>query len=251
MKLIKQIPLLSIILSILTLSCGRPDIEQTRSEWIDRPQDQWPQIAMINQIEYIDAHHPVAGCAFLLDTGRDTVAVTAKHVLIYFKSEAMQYVSFGNTLVNWRMYPKNSPEDVVVVDHLINEDSSERIEYMPSGVDWLAFSIKEASPDIQPLKLREAPLVKGEEVYIIGWRYTDVNCPQKVYQGNYVSSEPGAVIISTLELADNTTPGLSGAPVVDSNGHLIGLMSQKHGKLEKLASVDYVKEILEEWEKER
>jgi len=71
---------------------------------------------MINEIEYDDQHHPVAGCGFLLDTGTDTLAVTAKHVLTYFKSGAMSSVSFRGTLKEWKMYPKDNPADVVIVD---------------------------------------------------------------------------------------------------------------------------------------
>ncbi len=54
-------------------------------EWMNQPQSQWPQLSMVNEIEYKDKHHPIAGCGFLLDTGKDTLAVTAKHVLVYFK----------------------------------------------------------------------------------------------------------------------------------------------------------------------
>ena len=39
-------------------------------------------------------------------------------------------------------------------------------------------------------------------------------------------------------------PGLSGSPVIDSNGYLIGLMSRKAGKMEELASIDYPARIL-------
>jgi V8-like Glu-specific endopeptidase len=72
----------------------------------------------------------------------------------------------------------------------------------------------------------------------------DKDCSQRIYQGNYVRSVDGAVLISTEELADNTIPGLSGAPVVDSNGRLIGLMSKKNGKMEQLASIEYPREVL-------
>ena len=40
-------------------------------------------------------------------------------------------------------------------------------------------------------------------------------------------------------------PGLSGSPVIDSNGCLIGIMSKKYGKMEQLASIEYPKKIIE------
>ncbi len=214
--------------------------------WMDKPQSEWPQITMINQIQYTDKSHPVAGCSFLLDTGDEILAATAKHILIFFKSETMESVSFGETLKLWKMFPKNNPDDVVVVDKLINENPEEPLADIPSERDWLLFTIKERSPNIQPLKFRTGPMEEGEKVYIIGWRYSDKNCPQVVYEGNFVRSEKGSYLITTKELTDNTTPGLSGSPVIDSKGYLLGLMSQKAGEMERLSSLDYPKMLIEE-----
>jgi hypothetical protein len=233
----------AIVLLTLLAACGSGS-QKDRTAWIDQPQDQWPQIAMVNEIEYVDQYFPVAGCAFLLDTGSDTVAATAKHLLIYFKSDSMETVSFDDDLVRWIMHPKYSPGDSVVVGHLINEDPTERIIYMPSRNDWLLFEIEERSPRIEPLRFREKPFKKGEAVFIIGWRYTDLDRPQVIYEGALEGWENGELTISTLELADNTIPGLSGAPVIDSDGRLIGLMSQKDGELERLAGLDYAREVL-------
>jgi len=220
---------------------GSTDYEQ----WIKKPQREWPQITMINQIGYTDKNHPVAGCGFLLDTGDEILAATAKHILTYFKSETMESVSFKKTLKLWKMFPKNNPDDVVVVDKLINENPEEPLEHIPSERDWLLFTIKERSQNIQPLKFRSGPIEEGETVYIIGWRYTDKDCPQVVYEGNFVRSEKGSFLITAKELADNTMPGLSGSPVIDSNGYLLGLMSQKAGKMERLSSLDYPRILIE------
>jgi predicted O-methyltransferase YrrM len=215
--------------------------------WIDKPQKDWPQITMINQIEYVDKQFPIAACSFLLETGKGVFAVTAKHVLTFFKSASMTSVSFGDSLKNWVMFPKNNPADTVVIDALINENPDEPINQIcPSSVDWLLFSIKSRSDNIQPLKFRSQPLEPQEKVYIVGWRYSDKDCPQVIYEANYIETQDGAVIISTKTLQDNRMPGLSGAPVIDSHGDLIGIMSQKYGQMEKLGSIDYPKRIIAE-----
>ncbi len=210
-----------------------------RLDWSQRPPQDWPQITMINEIEYVDQHHPVAGCAFLLDTGTDTLAVTAKHILTYFKSQAMKSVSFEGTLKNWRMYPKDNPEDMVLVDTLVNTAANESIKRVPCAADWLLFSTRSRSANIQPLCPRMTPLIAGEEVYIVGWRYSDKDCPQVIYRGAYVRSEGDSHLISTEELKHNKIPGLSGSPVVDSEGLVIGLMSQSAGPLARLSSTTY------------
>ncbi|MFC1475303.1 serine protease [Candidatus Zixiibacteriota bacterium] len=221
---------------------NEPDIY---GQWMEKPQSEWPQITMINQIEYTDKNHPIAGCGFLLDIEGEILAATAKHILIFFKSDSMKTVSFNNTLKHWKMFPKNKPDDVVVVDKLINENQEEPLENIPPGKDWLLFTIKKRSQNIQPLKFRSSPLQEGETVYIVGWRYSDKDCPQVIYEGNFVRSEEGSFLITTKELADNTMPGLSGSPVIDSKGYLIGLMSQKADKMERPSSTDYPKMLLD------
>jgi hypothetical protein len=71
------------------------------------------------------------------------------------------------------------------------------------------------------------------------------DCPQVIYEGNYVESIDGSVIISTKILSDNRMPGLSGSPVFDSNGCLVGIMSQKYGQMEKLGCIQYPKRMIE------
>lgn len=214
--------------------------------WMQKPQSEWPQITMINRIEYLDKNYPMAGCGFLLDTGDEILAATAKHILIFFKSDSMETVSFNNALRFWKMFPKSNPEDVVVVDKLINENPEEPLEHIPPEKDWLLFTIKERSQNIQPLKFRSSPIQEGETVYIIGWRYSDKDCPQVVYERNFVKSEGGSFLITTKELADNTMPGLSGSPVIDSKGYLLGLMSQKAEKMERPSSIEYPGKIIAE-----
>ena len=233
------------LLVLIPLSLISVDGNAQSQRWIDKPQNEWPQITMVNQIDYVGKKFLIAGCSFLLDTGKDTLVATAKHILTYFKSDTMKSVFFANSLREWRAFPKNNPADVVIVDSLLNADSTEALGRIPSQRDWLLFSVKQKSKNIQPLKFRTDPLRPGEPVFIVGWRYTDTSCTQRTYEGNYVESQEGSVIISTKLLSDNRMPGLSGSPVIDSNGRVIGIMSQKYGKLEKLGSVEYPRRIAE------
>jgi hypothetical protein len=213
--------------------------------WIDKPKEQWPQISMINSIRYTDKDFPVAGCGCLLDTGDEIYAVTAKHVLLYFKSKKMDSVHFKGTLKSWKMFPKNNPKDIVVLDKLVNEDKNELLpDLIPAAQDWLVFTVKERSKNIQPLKFRKEPLHSGERIYIVGWRYTDKNCTQRIYEGKFVRMDKGSFLVSAPVLADNTMPGLSGCPVIDSNGNLIGILVQKAGKLQRPSSIEYPMKIL-------
>jgi len=58
-------------------------------------QAEWPHITMVNQMQYADTSYALAGCAFLLETGNEIVAVTAKHILRYFRSRSMSSLRSG------------------------------------------------------------------------------------------------------------------------------------------------------------
>lgn len=212
--------------------------------WVKRPRAEWPKIAVVNQIDYEDKHHPVAGCGFLLEVGDEVLAATAKHVLTYFKSATMDSVDFKGTLKSWKMFPKDRPSDIVVVDELINRNPKESLKAIPCEKDWLLFTILKRSEKIQPLRVRTTPLVKGEPVYLIGWRYTEKACPQIVFDGVFVRREQGSICITVEKLIHNTVPGLSGSPVIDGKGYLIGVMSRGKGEIQRVSPVDYPRRLL-------
>ena len=56
--------------------------------------------------------------------------------------------------------------------------------------------------------------------------------------------DKGSVLVSIDALKDNTIPGLSGSPVIDAKGYVIGLMSTKAGKLQRLAPASYIWDLL-------
>jgi S1-C subfamily serine protease len=234
-----------LLVATLLVSIAAVPAEGDYGRWAAEDPEQWPRIAMVNAIRYTDSNHPRAGSAFLLDTGDEIVAVTAKHVLRYFKSEAMDSVSFRGTLVRWEMFPKDDPSDVTLARALINEDDDESLEGIRAERDWVLLNVERVSETVTPLRLRTTPLEPGETVFVVGWRYTDEG-PQHVRRGQVVRSEQGSVLIDVPELADNKMPGLSGTPVIDSRGYVIGLMSSKSGKRESLAGVDYPQQVLRE-----
>lgn len=239
--------LLFLLLGLLPVSAlpGYPG-ERTAggyADWVTRSPEHWPRIAMLNRILFTDSNHSMAGSAFLLRNDDEIVAVTAKHVLRYFKSETMDSVAFRDTLIRWEMFPKDAPLEVTVIGELINEDPQESLERIRTDRDWILFTIEQLSDDVEPLRLRTTPLLAGETVFVVGWRYTDEG-RQFVYRGRYVRSEGGTLLIDVPQLADNTMPGLSGAPVIDGRGYVVGMMSSKSGDLQRLSSTDYPKEVL-------
>ncbi|MFC2121906.1 hypothetical protein ACFLTI_09965, partial [Bacteroidota bacterium] len=136
----------------------------------------------------------------------------------------------------------------VVVDKLINEDTTEIINTNILQSDILLFSLKKNSKKIKPLKIREGHIRKKEKVYVVGWGANDIG-EAKIYEGRYVGSLGEKILIDMKGKANEI--GLGGAPVIDSKGYLIGVISTNHGKLSKPVSVFYLKELIKEWEAEK
>lgn len=177
--------LMSFCILCLMIFVGCTTYAQPKQAWITRPKEQWPQIALINEVWYQNGEryvHPsfeYAATGFLMDTGTDTLAVTAKHVLWIAKTKAMNRVDVGNSLQKWLMHPKNTISDSVIIDHLLNADSSEVLQGPSSTItqrDWLIFSTRYHSPHIQPLKPRYSKVNAGEKVYIFACPYEEKEC---------------------------------------------------------------------------
>jgi hypothetical protein len=222
---------------------------------MQKPKDQWPQIAMINEVWYTNGDryvHPsfeYAATGFLIDTGKDTLAATVKHVLWVAKTKTLKVVDVNPVLKKWLMHPKNNLKDSVVVDRLINTDTTEVLRGAGSTIqqrDWIIFSTKYVSPNIQPLKPRYTSLAVGETVYYFGCPYDEKNCIQG--EGKVVQSKGGEILFTKLENAK--IGGASGSPVVDKNGFLVGIVSgsatAKTGEMSMLAlSTYYLKKVLD------
>lgn len=203
---------------------------QTPEPWISLPQDQWPTIALINEVQYkngdryIDPSFRYAGTGFLINTGKDTLAATAKHILWIAKNKQSRGVSVNGYLQQWMMRPKGNTQDFSLMDQLLNEDPAEKLEGAGSSIterDWLVFSVKQTSPQLYPLKPRYTPLQAGEKVYIISCPYNDSTT--QIHEGVVVHKYGLDIFIDRDPKAN--MGGSSGSPVIDAKGYLVGVIS--------------------------
>ncbi len=160
-----------------------PSIGQI-NEWVKYPKDQWPLISMINEVWYSNGEryvHPsfeYAATGFLIDTGTDTVAATVKHALWVAKMKSMNTVDLRG-LRRWVMHPKGNLKDSVVIDYLVNTDTTEILNGPQSSItqrDWLVFTTRYRSAAIHPLKPRYSKVERGERIYFTGCPYSEQKC---------------------------------------------------------------------------
>ena len=223
-------PKILVIFWLLPLVC----FSQKKEKWMEYPKEQWPQVALINHVQfkngdrYIHPSFNYAATGFLIDNGKDTLAATAKHVLWIAKNKKSKTVQINAEIDRWIMAPKGNAIDSVVIDKLLNEDSTEILEGPNSTIverDWIVFSTKKVSPNIYPLKPRYTAPVPGEKIYMLSCAYNDSTC--KTYEGRIVK-KLGMDILIELNIK-TSIGGCSGSPVIDTNGHLIGIMSSSIG----------------------
>jgi tetratricopeptide (TPR) repeat protein len=215
-----------LVFGLLPLAC----FSQEKEKWIDHPKEQWPQIALINRTQfkngdrYVHPSFEYAATGFLIDNGKDTLAATAKHVLWIAKNTKSKTVQVNRELKQWVMRPKGSATDSVVIDRLLNEDSTELLEGRGSTIlerDWIVFSVKNTSPNIYPLKPRYTAILPGEKVYMLSCAYKDSAC--RTYEGK-VLKKLGMDIIIEFDMKEPLA-GSSGSAIIDANGYLIGIQS--------------------------
>jgi len=184
-------------------------------------------IALVNKIDFFDHKfdQPRFSCGFLLKYGKDTLAITAKHIIKVIKPDNMNSLSFENNIQSWSLYPLNHKSVMVTCKALLNEDKSQSLEAKSTYEnDWLIFSIKHNSSKVKPLQIRSTPLVQGEKLYVIGWARTMEDGAQRVYEFEYYKTIGNRILLKEV-IVPEKFGGLSGSPLVDESGQVVGIVS--------------------------
>lgn len=185
------------------------------------------EMVLMNKIEFNDTSLDQArfACGFLLQYKNDTFAVTAKHLLQIIKPKQMKTLAFENHIKSWSFYVLDKKDKIVTTNSLLNRNESESLENKSSYInDWLVFSVKNNDSQVKALKIRGNPLADGEKLYAVGWTRTMENGPQRVYEFEYYKTINNRILLKDI-IVPEKFGGLSGAPVVDGNGDLVGIVS--------------------------
>ncbi|GET23237.1 trypsin-like serine protease [Prolixibacter denitrificans] len=240
---------LSVLLSVIFSGCNEKK-EVAKESWMAKPVKDWPAFALTNDIAFTDTtFHGIAN-AFLVDTGKDTLAVSCKHLFMVFEiNQGLSSIDLGPQFVSWKMYRKNRPEQQVEIKKLINQSSNEPIGQFNTlkDRDWILFSLQEKNKNIYPLKIRYTPVRPNEVVFAVGWGalQKDNRYPKLIKMqcfknmGNYF-------YVQTLT-RNVRGEGRSGSPVIDRNGYLVGLISGQEGKLGVIGSVAYLQQLFDKY----
>ncbi len=231
-----------IILAVIFVACGEPDVVLEKQSWIDLPRSEWPHLVMTNHIRFKGYEYHEQANGFLIQVAGEVLAVSAKHWFLVFQWHVrLSTVSFRDRLELWEMYPKNMPGEKVVLGALLNENPDEKVvKEEIFNTDWLVFRVTQKSDSIMPLIPRFSELKDNERIFIPGWKDSESGIPARVYEGKCLRSDGNKYVVDM----GGDFPGLSGAPVIDEKGYLVGISSASFKKYSWVNSTAYLREIL-------
>lgn len=242
--------LLPLLAAVALAGCGGDDgaVTLPPEPWIDRPVADWPDFALSNDVVFDDTTYSHLANAFTVDLGGDTVGATAKHIFMVFERDrGLASVDPGDEFRGWSLRSSRDSGRVVHARALINADPSEPIGRFGTlkARDWLVFEIDGWAEGLYPLKVRPGPPAPGDTIYAVGRSRTERRDPDPTVSPLRVYRVfPTYYYVQPLDPSVDPE-GTSGSPVIDGNGHLVGLASGAVGRLGVVAGTAYLRQVLE------
>ncbi|MFT6747894.1 MAG: hypothetical protein ACJAZ2_002251 [Glaciecola sp.] len=220
--------ILAIILTLFLTNCDSQTQEtKTKNQIEINKIENWKttnyidsvQILLTNEYQLNESRAHGASSFLILAKG-DTVLCTAKHLLgdAMGISPEIKTEKFDSALVYWKAFPRNN---------LLSSDtiySTKIITKQTDSVDIILQNcVHGMENNIIVLKPRLSKAAQGEKFEIIGCQYSDSECHQRKYYATMDSYEEGKMFL--ISETKFIVPGFSGAPVIDSNGLVIGVLS--------------------------
>ncbi len=226
--------------------CGNKSEDPNKEEWAGKPVSGWPDIVFTNDIEFRDATYTGLANSFLVDTGKDTLAVTCKHIFLAFKHDDLNSIDLGDGFIRWKAYVKGIPGEYLLFGDMLNRNPEEMVDAFNTlkSRDWLLFEVDNIPSGFIPLKIRSKPVQKDELIYCLGWPYKVKSGPPSLVKMRMFRNAGPYYYVNTL--TENVDPaGRSGSPVIDSNGYLVGIVSGAEGNLGVICNVNYLNKFIE------
>lgn len=211
--------------------------------WIMEPFSNSKQVLLTNNAKFKSGGVLKGASAFLMDLDGKTVAVTVKHLLGEDGGVTPSIVpsKLDKDLISWELYSRYESKDTLHFEKNLSKNDDPKI-------DIIAFTIKESVTDYLKLKPRYTIPMSNEKFYLIGCPYSEKNCKQNKYElpFNFYNKADGysPVPILGLSMWDYEKvdfSGFSGAPVVDKNGDVIGVLTGRMGLVFTVIPVSVLK----------
>ncbi len=240
--------LVSLLLALVSGCDSQPERES--EPWVSRPVSEWPAMVLNNEIHFADTVFHDLGNAFLIDLGQDTVGVTVKHILSFLaETKELDSIHLGPDFLRWEMVsPKKQGAEIPVLE-LINENPHEQIgEFNTLKVrDWLVFRVDASGSGVVPLHVRNTLLRRGQTAFAVGRSLANRQDPNPTLTPLRIFENVGPYYyVESLDPGADPA-GTSGSPVIDENGHLVGIVAGASGNLGVVAGLEYLKQVVQRY----
>jgi len=211
----------------------------------------------VNDVQFINQEEQrFLGSGFVLEHQGRFYGVTAKHVLLMKKSGPPASTDIQSQLKHWKLRDPRAEigSKPLVFGRLLNGDAKEAVTPQVLATDYLVFELPDAG-NYQAIRLATHDPKPGDILHSIGCTYkTEKTCSQDIYTGAFLGKKEVNLLIDAGDVDLRSMFGLSGAPVLNQNNELVGVVSQfmpdAAGK-ERNAPIDtgYLRELLRKYAK--
>ena len=145
------------------------------------------------------------------------------------------------------MHPPGHPEKKVIIDQLLNSDSTE-FSALPNATnnkDWLVFSIREMDQDLPVLKIANEGAVKGVAVKSMYYESLGEakNYQAKPFTASVIQLFDNQLFLLASEVVTNPV-WLTGAPVLNEKGEVVAIITLLNQKIGQACSANYFLEVI-------
>ena len=195
-------------------------------EWFSQNLEESKQAVFVCQVSFKEAQYNNrhAGSGFFIQYNDQIYGVTAKHVLMFAKTDKMDSIDFGDELESFEFVSPTDSTLRIKAGRLINANPDEKLRNTFLG-DWLIFEIDEDLPgSIKVFEISSQAPQKGDYLSFMGFPYQSdtPSVPSKV-EGSFTKMLDEYTF--DMKVPKGKYGGCSGGPVTDQNGKVVGLVS--------------------------
>lgn len=186
-----------------------------------------PAVSGVNDVNFGKGNYQAhLGNGFVVQYQGRFFGVTAKHVLLMGKNTAAS----GTELplgTQWFLRNKAAPEMKKPFGAALNVSASEPLDLKVLEKDTLVFALDAVPEGFVALKLADKTVDVGDTLTAIGCSYqAPADCSGEKITGQVVEMTSPHLLVDLGKVKFQDLFGLSGAPVLNEAGELVGLVSQ-------------------------
>jgi hypothetical protein len=191
---------------------------------------QWKKVVLNNDAEFT-AGKMDWGSGFLIKYKNDTIACTAREFTgtIHSYGKMLYIKDFPKEMKYWKMFVSDDPTQFIELDTIFKKEKIEKkYSIFIYSTSFLTFSLKKKNNNLIPLEPDIRRIPNKDTLYIVGYdRDHNIRIVRGIVETppNEKYSEPEIRLKTDFYL---NYSDFVGAPIVDKNGKVIGLVNRAY-----------------------